>query len=66
MLGKPVFKGTRLTVEFILDKLGKGAPIEDLLDAHPQLRAEHIQAAQAFPADYLALDETIWSECQTG
>jgi uncharacterized protein (DUF433 family) len=61
MMGKPVIKGTRLTVELILERLGYGTPVEDLLAAYPQLRPEHIQAAQAFAADYLALDKTIWS-----
>ena len=60
MLGKPVIKGTRLTVEFILERLGQGAPPADLLESHPQLRPEHILAAQAFAADYLAFDTTIW------
>lgn len=48
MLGKPVIKGTRLTVEMILEKLDQGAPAEELLRSHPQLRPEHIQAAQNF------------------
>ncbi|MDZ4857540.1 MAG: DUF433 domain-containing protein [Candidatus Hydrogenedentes bacterium] len=54
MLGKPVFKGTRLTVELILERLGAGSPQNDLMDAYPQLRTEHIQAAQAFAAELLA------------
>lgn len=60
MLGKPVIKGTRLTVELILERLGEGAPEQDLLESYPQLRPEHIQAAQAYAADYLAFDKTIW------
>lgn len=60
-LGKPVIKGTRLTVELILERLGAGAPVEDLLASYPQLRLEHIHAAHAFAADYLAFDETIWT-----
>jgi uncharacterized protein (DUF433 family) len=61
MMGKPVIKGTRLTVELILERLGHGSPLEDLLASYPQLLPEHIQAAQAFAADYLALDKTIWT-----
>ena len=60
MLGKPVIKDTRLTVELILGRLGDGAPVEDLLATYPQLRPEHVQAAQAYAADYLAFDKTIW------
>jgi uncharacterized protein (DUF433 family) len=66
MLGKPVIKGTRLTVELILERLGQGAPVEDLLASYPQLRPEHILAAQTFAAAYLALDETVWSEAKAG
>jgi len=54
MMGKPVIKGTRLTVELILERLGNGSPLQDLLASYPQLRPEHIQAAQAFAADYFA------------
>ena len=60
MMGKPTIKGTRLTVELILERLGNGASMEDLLDSYPQLRRTHILAAQAFAADYLAFDKTIW------
>jgi len=60
MRGKPVFKGTRLTVEHILQRLGDGASEADLLDAHPRLRAEHIRAAQAYAADALSSDETVF------
>ena len=56
MMGKPVFKGTRLTVEHILQRLGDGASEADLLDAHPRLRAEHIRAAQAYAKGKSAID----------
>ena len=37
MMGKPVVRGTRIRVEFLLRKLGDGATDTDLLDAYPQL-----------------------------
>lgn len=49
-LGEPVFKGTRLTVEFVLERLGHGATIEELMDSCLDLRPEHIRAAQAYAA----------------
>jgi uncharacterized protein (DUF433 family) len=58
MMGKPCIKGTRLTVEFILRKLGAGRSFADLLDAYPQLTLEDLLAALVFAADYLR-DETI-------
>jgi len=48
-LGKPVVSGTRITVELILEKLGAGETVEDLLEAHPRLTAEGVKAA--LPSD---------------
>jgi uncharacterized protein (DUF433 family) len=59
MTGKPVIRGTRITVELILRKLGEGATESELLDAYPQLRKEDIQAAIAYAADTLAHKETL-------
>lgn len=50
MLAKPVFKGTRLTVEHILSELGTGMSLDDLLDNYPNLKPEHIQAAIQYAA----------------
>ena len=56
MTGKPVVAGTRITVELILEKLGQGETIEQLLEAHPRLTPEAIQAALAFAAEALRAD----------
>ena len=56
MMGKPVIAGTRITVEFILEKLAAGETAEQLLDAHPRLTHEAIQAALAFAAEALRAD----------
>ena len=58
MMGKPTVRGTRITVEHILRKLGAGLPVAEILAAHPRLAPEDIQAAQAFAADFLA-DEVV-------
>jgi uncharacterized protein (DUF433 family) len=47
MLGKPVIKGTRITVELILEKLSEGETFEDILEAHPHITIEGIRAALA-------------------
>ena len=60
MLGKPVIRGTRVTVELLLRKISEGATVEDLLDAYPRLRREDILAAVAYAADALAHEETIF------
>lgn len=59
MLGKAVFKQTRMTEQHVLERWGQGASADDLLAAHPTLRAEHIRAALAYAADTLASDERI-------
>ena len=43
MMGKPVIAGTRITVELILEKLGAGETIEQLLASYPRLTPEAIQ-----------------------
>lgn len=62
MLGKPVIRGTRITVELLLRKISEGATEADLLDAYPNLTREDIQAAIAYAADTLAHEETIFLE----
>ena len=59
MMGKPVIRGTRITVELILRKLGEGATEGELLDAYPRLRCEDIRAACRYAADALAHEETL-------
>nr|NIT55163.1 DUF433 domain-containing protein [Fodinibius sp.]NIV10123.1 DUF433 domain-containing protein [Fodinibius sp.]NIY23747.1 DUF433 domain-containing protein [Fodinibius sp.] len=44
MLGKPVIKGTRITVELILRKLSQGLTVEEILDGYPHLTKEDILA----------------------
>jgi uncharacterized protein (DUF433 family) len=56
MMGKPVISGTRITVELILEKLAAGETIEQILDAHPRLTREAVQAALAFAAEALRAD----------
>ena len=51
MMGKPVIRGTRITVELILEKLAAGESVEQILDAHPQLSREAVSAALAFAAE---------------
>lgn len=52
MMGKPVIVGTRITVELILEKLAVGETIEQILEAHPRLSIETIQAALAVSSQY--------------
>ncbi len=60
MCGKPVIKGTRITVELILERLGDGWSENDLIAAYPHLRPDHIRAAQSYAAASLATDEFLF------
>lgn len=59
MLGKPVIKGTRITVELILEKLSIGETFEDILAEHPRLQREHIFAALSFATAILKNEVVI-------
>ncbi|MGH9461040.1 MAG: DUF433 domain-containing protein [Vicinamibacteria bacterium] len=56
MMGKPVVAGTRITVELILEKLAAGETMEKLLEAHPRLTREGVQAALALAPRSLKAD----------
>ena len=56
MVGKPTFKGTRLTVEFVLKQLGTEMSHAELLDQYPSLKPEHIRAAMLYAADVVTMD----------
>lgn len=59
MLGKPVIKGTRITVELILKKLSEGTSLEELLQAYPHITKEDILAALSYSADVISKEEMI-------
>ncbi len=48
MVGKPIIKGTRITVEHILDLLAQGITIPEILEDYPHLQKNDIYACLAF------------------
>jgi uncharacterized protein (DUF433 family) len=58
LLGKPVIKGTRISVALILKKLSEGATAEDLVKAYPNLTLSSISAVLAYASDVVS-NETI-------
>ncbi len=56
LLGKPVIKGTRLSVEFILGLLSEGWTEQQIIENYPTLNSESIQAVFAFAAECLKED----------
>ena len=59
MVGKPVIRGTRLTVEHILKELANGLTPRDLMDAYPRLTAEDIRVACAYAAARLSEEQIL-------
>jgi len=51
--GKPIVRGTRLSVEFILELIASGANANDIVQAYPDLTREDVAAAVKFAANYL-------------
>jgi uncharacterized protein (DUF433 family) len=53
MVGKPVIAGTRLTVDYILNRMGHGAAAAELLAEYPGLTEADIQACLLFASKSL-------------
>ncbi len=51
LLGKPVIKGTRLSVEFILGLFAAGWTERQILESYPTLNTESIRAIFAFSVE---------------
>jgi len=58
MAGKPVIKGTRLTVEFILNLVAHGATDQEIIGEYKGLKKEDIQACILFASK--ALENTVF------
>ena len=59
MLGKPVIKGTRITVELLLRKMADGYGSEDILEMYPHLKPEDISASILYAALVIENEEVI-------
>lgn len=57
MLGKPVIKGTRLTVELIVEKIAYGATFEEIRRDYPFITQDDIKASLLYAARRLAHEE---------
>lgn len=53
LVGKPIVRGTRIAVEFVVDLLGQGWTSEQILREFDHLTAEDIQACLAYASDVL-------------
>ena len=56
LCGKPVIAGTRISVELVLEKLGNGDTVADLLSDYPHLTEQDIRAAMLYASQALRFD----------
>lgn len=54
MLGKPIIKGTRITVELVLKKLSEGASIGDLIAMYPHLNELQVRACLKYASEVIS------------
>jgi uncharacterized protein (DUF433 family) len=59
LVGKPVIKGTRISVELIIGWLANGWTFEQLLESYPHITREDILAALAFAAEMMQEEQYI-------
>ncbi|HLP48798.1 MAG TPA: DUF433 domain-containing protein, partial [Candidatus Kapabacteria bacterium] len=62
MCGKPVIKGTRVTVELILKKLSEGLTPNEIIADHPTIKLEDVYTAEAYAADVIAGEEIYFGK----
>jgi uncharacterized protein (DUF433 family) len=60
--GKPCIKGTRISVEFILELFASGATQNDIIKAYPHLNSEDIEESLRYAARFLKNEVIISSE----
>jgi uncharacterized protein (DUF433 family) len=66
MLGKPVIRGTRITVEILLEKLAAGRAVEEILADYPALQREDVLAALAYARYAVGSEEVILEGARRG
>ena len=59
MVGKPVIKGTRITVQLIVQLLANGATETEILNDYPALKKEDIKAALLYTSECLGREEVV-------
>jgi uncharacterized protein (DUF433 family) len=59
LVGKPVIKGTRIAVEFVIDLLSRGWTVEQVLQEYEHLTAEDVQACLAYASETLKSEKVF-------
>lgn len=61
MFGKPVIRGTRIPVDLVLEKLGNGESVTQLLDAYPRATEADLMACLLFASDVVK-NEVVYAQ----
>ncbi len=59
LYGKPIIKGTRISVEFILELLSSGMTTENILKEYPHLKKDDIMAAIEYATTTIKKEEVL-------
>jgi uncharacterized protein (DUF433 family) len=62
MVGKPVIRGTRITVELLVRECASGRSFAEIMDDYPHITEADIRAALAYAADYLSREGLVAAE----
>jgi len=57
LVGKPVIRGTRISVEFVIGLLGQGWTIEQVLEEYDHIKREDIQACLSYASEVLSSEK---------
>lgn len=57
LVGKPIIRGMRISVEQVLDALAAGVPEQELLEDYPALERDDIRAVLAYASDVVASEQ---------
>jgi uncharacterized protein (DUF433 family) len=60
--GKPIIRGTRISVEIILEWISSGASRDEILQKHPHLSPEDIEQALAYAASAVRNEVLVTSK----
>lgn len=64
LMGKPCVRGTRLSVEFIMELVASGGSIADIVKAYPHLQLEDVEQAIRYAARFLKNEVVISTEIE--
>jgi uncharacterized protein (DUF433 family) len=59
LVGKPVIKGTRISVELVLDCLADGWTMDELIDGYPHITRDDVLACLRYASDVIQAEHTV-------